>query len=150
MGSWSIRNIEHGIKRLVMPLLSKGVGAAKTIAEGLGKWGGRLGVAGAVVMSFFDIWRFGRERGEENLKGAAAFLVSGVLGFFATVALASSAIGIGIIFTLLLIGWAFVMNHLVDDKLQDWMERCVWGKLDGQRYGKLTLEERELNKAVAG
>ena len=42
------------------------------------------------------------------------------------------------------------MTHLVDDKLQDWMERCVWGKLDGQRYGKLTLEERELNKAVAG
>lgn len=142
--------IEQGVKRLVMPFLSRGVGAAKVIAEGMGKWGSRLGVAGAVVMSLFDIGRAWKESREGSVGGTVAFFISGALGFIATWALASGAIGIGIIFTIMLIGWAFVMTYLVDDKLQDWLERCLWGKLEGQRYGEMSLEERELNKAVAG
>jgi hypothetical protein len=142
--------VEQGVKRLVMPFLSRGVGAAKVIAEGIGKWGGRLGVAGAVVMSLFDFGRAWKESREGSVGGTVAYFISGALGFIATWALASSAIGVGIIFTILLIGWAFVMTYLVDDKLQDWLERCLWGKLEGQRYGEMSLEERELNKAVAG
>ena len=142
--------IEHGIKRLVMPLLSKGVGAVGAIARWAGIIGTGIGIAGAVVMSLFDIGRSLQEFGEKNYKGWFAYLISGFLGAAATWALASSAIGVGIIFTLLLIGWAFVMTYLVDDKLQDWLERCLWGKLEGQRYGEMSLEERELNKAVAG
>ncbi|PKO29951.1 MAG: hypothetical protein CVU34_20335, partial [Betaproteobacteria bacterium HGW-Betaproteobacteria-7] len=139
--------VEQGVKRLVMPFLSRGVGAAKVIAEGIGKWGGRLGVAGAVVMSLFDFGRAWKESREGSVGGTVAYFISGALGFIATWALASSAIGVGIIFTILLIGWAFVMTYLVDDKLQDWLERCLWGKLEGQRYGEMSLEERELNKA---
>jgi hypothetical protein len=142
--------IEQGVKRLVMPLLARGVGVVGAIAKWAGIIGASIGIAGAVVMSLFDFWRSGQEFGEKNYKGWFAFLISGTLGLIASVALASSSIGIGIIFTLLLIGWAFVMTYLVDDKLQDWLERCLWGKLEGQRYGEMSLEERELNKAVAG
>ena len=42
------------------------------------------------------------------------------------------------------------MTSLVDDKLQDWLERCAWGKLHNQRYGEYSLEYAELNKVVAG
>jgi hypothetical protein len=138
--------IEQGVKRLVMPFLSRGVGAVGAIAI----IGTSIGIAGAVVMSLFDIGRAIKEAKEDNPSGVFAFAISGGLGGLATFALASSAIGIGIIFTLLLIGWAFVMTYLVDDKLQDWLERCLWGRLEVQRYGEMSLEERELNKAVAG
>lgn len=52
--------------------------------------------------------------------------------------------------TLAIFVWAFVMTYIVDDKLQDWLERCAWGKLHRQRYGEYSLEGGELNKVVAG
>ena len=45
--------------------------------------------------------------------------------------------------------WAFVMPLLVDDNLQDWLERCLWGKLSSERYPNLDKELAELKAATS-
>ena len=142
--------IERGLKRLVLPLLKRSFGVVKIAADFLGRWGERLGVAGALAMSFLDLGRAIKEGLEGSVLGAIAFGVSFALGLGATIALYYGALVLGLALTLAVFVWAFMMLYMVDDKLQDWLERCVWGKLHNQRYGEFSLEEAELNKVVAG
>lgn len=107
-----------------------------------------LGVGGAIAMSLFDWWRAGQEFSEGNWSGFSAYFVSGILGIGIVIALfASSGVGL-VVLALLAIGWAFVMTVLVDDDLQDWMERCAWGRLTADRYNDFDAEIIELEKAT--
>ncbi|MBC7956968.1 MAG: hypothetical protein H7Y33_14000, partial [Cytophagales bacterium] len=91
-----------------------------------------------------------REAKEGSAAGAWAYGVSGLLGIAATVLLALGSTGWGLIVVIALIGWSFVMTQLVDNKVEDWLERSVWGSLPRQRYGNLATEETEFKKALAG
>ena len=107
-----------------------------------------LGVGGAIAMALFDLWRAGEELIEGGVTGFAAYGVSGFLGIVVVYFLAFGS-GVGLVFAVLVaIGWAFVMTVLIDDDLQDWMERCVWGKLTSQRYNDFDNEISELEKAT--
>ena len=141
--------IERGLKLLVLPMLKRSFGLG-WLAKWLGTLGERIGTAGALAMSVLDFGRMGKEVVEGSWLGAFAFFVSGSLGIAATVAFCSGALVLGLALTLAVFVWAFVMTYMVDDKLQDWLERCAWGKLHRQRYGEYSLEEAELNKVVAG
>ena len=141
--------IEQGLKRLVLPLLKRSFGLG-WVAKWLGTLGERIGVAGALAMSVLDFGRAVKEGLEGSWLGFLAYAVSGGLGIAATIALCSGALVLGLALTLAVFVWAFVMLYMVDDKLQDWLERCVWGKLHNQRYGEYSLEQAELNKVVAG
>ena len=107
-----------------------------------------LGIGGAIAMSLFDLWRAREEFVEGNASGTWAYGVSGLLGGVIVYFLIVSS-GVGLVFAALVaIGWAFVMTVLLDDDLQDWMERCVWGKLTADRYNDFDAEIIELEKAT--
>lgn len=145
--------LEKGLARLAIPFLRAGAGAGAVTALRLvvGKLGNVLGIGGALVMSLIDLGRMTSEFREGNTRGAWAYGISGALGVAATVLLWAGWTGWGVLAALAMIGWAFVMTHLVDNKLQDWMERCAWGKLPAaQRYRHFPTEEAEFKKAVAG
>ena len=58
--------------------------------------------------------------------------------------------GWGLIVIAALIAWSFVMSMLIDNKIQDWLERVhEWGSLSGQRYKDFATEQSELKKALA-
>jgi len=47
------------------------------------------------------------------------------------------------------IAGAFIVSLLIDNELQDWLERCVWGSLTQKRFNDLKLELDELEKATS-
>ena len=108
----------------------------------------RLGVVGSLAMGIFDLWQANTERAEGNYVGMVAYGAAGILGIAATVLLAIGWTGWGLIAVIALIAWAFIMNYLIDNKLQDWLERCIWGNLVEKRYNNLDLEMSELKVAT--
>lgn len=107
-----------------------------------------FGIGGSAVMAAWDGWRADQERREGNFAGMAAYGVSAGLGAAATVLLAIGWTGWGLIVVVAMIAWAFIMPLLVDNRLQDWLERCLWGRLAGQRYGDLNAEMEQLKVAL--
>jgi hypothetical protein len=126
---------------------AQGLGAvAKTILGTIGKW---LGVGGSLVMAGIDFARANKERLEGNTQGMIAYGMSGLLGVAATLFLLFGMTGIGIVLVGLMFVWAFVMPLLVDDNLQDWMERTLWGTLPAQQYKTLDEELSQLQAATS-
>lgn len=37
-----------------------------------------------------------------------------------------------------------------NNKIQDWLDRCCWGRLDSQQYENMSLELRQLDLAIGG
>jgi hypothetical protein len=143
-------------------ILGQGVGRlapfaprlAQGMTAGLSKWlvvGGRvLGIGGSLVMAGFDFWRAFQEAGEGNTAGFGAYFVSGILGAAATALLAIGWTGWGLIVVAALIVWSFIMTSLIDNKIQDWLERVYeWGDLEQKRYPTFEIEQSELRKALA-
>jgi hypothetical protein len=114
----------------------------------LGFVGRYVGAAGSMFMAFVDLWRANQERMDGDYFGMTAYLVSGVLGIAATVFLFIGWTGWGLIVVALAIVWAFVMNLLVDNKLQDWLERCAFGIFDESRHYKSLEDEMSELKAA--
>ena len=139
--------IELGLKKIPSTGIKFGQGIAMT--GRLFRLVGRgFGVGGSLFMAVWDFGRAYSEFQEANTPGMAAYLVSGLLGGAATILLAIGWTGWGLIIVAAMIAWAFIMPLLVDNKLQDWLERCLWGKLVGQRYGDLDIEMKELKAAL--
>jgi hypothetical protein len=140
----------QGVGRLAMrvPMYAQGLtGALSKLLIGVGR---RLGIGGSLVMAGFDFYRAGQEFSEGNMAGFAAYAVAGGLGFAATVLLAVGWTGWGLLVVLALIAWSFIMPMLIDNKIQDWLERVhEWGNLKEQRYNDFTTEQSELKKALA-
>ncbi len=113
---------------------------------------GRVTTAAAgVVMAVLD----GVKGVQELLDGShavgALYVISAGLGFAVLYFAGSSSTlpGIGWIAAVLLIGVAVFIELLKDNKLQDWLERCLWGNLGAEkRYIHLETEMRELQVAL--
>jgi hypothetical protein len=135
-----------------MPAFASGVARGFQSVAGrlLSLFGRGLGVGGSLFMAGIDFYRFNKERQEGNVAGAVAYFVSGALGFAAAVLLFTGFIVAGVVVVVLMLVWAFVMTALVDNNLQDWMERCRWGTLTDQRYRDMTKELGELKTATQG
>jgi len=141
--------IEVGLTKFVIPIMQYGRGVV-SIFKSLAGFAGKLfGIGGSLAMGLWDLWRAGTELSEKNYSGTIAFAVSGALGIAATVLLAIGWTGWGLLAVIALIAWSFIMSHLIDNKLQDWLERCVWGSLTQKRYNDLTLELDELKVAAS-
>lgn len=109
-----------------------------------------FGVGGSMLMATTDVLHSIKEFGEKNISAGIAYLASGVLGGLATVALAAGWTGWGLILVLLMFIWSFVMLRMTDNKLQDWLERCLWGSLKEARYPDLETEMGQLEVALKG
>jgi hypothetical protein len=103
-------------------------------------------------MAALDGWRAYQE-GQAGHKGAAlAYGVSAVLGIASTALLAIGWTGWGLIVVGLMFLWAFALAFLVNNKIQDWLELCFWGKTNnpGNRYQTMEFEMQQLEIATKG
>jgi hypothetical protein len=140
----------QGVSRLAtrVPFFAQGMtGALSKLLIGVGR---RLGIAGSLVMAGFDVWRGFQELDEGNETAGYAYIAAGGLGIAATVLLAVGWTGWGLIVVAALIVWSFIMPMLIDNKIQDWLERVhEWGNLTDKRYQDFATEQSELKKALA-
>ena len=117
-----------------------------------GKWltiGGKaLGLGGALVMAAWDVNQAVSNFKENNSGVGWAYLGSALFGVGAAIFLLIGWTGVGLILIALLMAVAVLIEYIKDNKVQDWLERCHWGKL--QHYPDLQTELRELKLATAG
>jgi hypothetical protein len=114
------------------------------------KFSGRvLGAAGGALIAFLDAkegWCYLQER---NTGLAFAYFLSAGLGAAATVlALAGSVVLGGVLF-LAAIFIAIFIEMSKDNKLEMWLERCVWGRKTTERYPTAEEELKQLQVATA-
>ena len=101
-------------------------------------------------MAAFDIKQSATNFSEGNRGAGIAYAFSGALGIGAAFCLFFAWTGIGLILVALLLAVAVLIEYIRDNKVQEWLKRCVWGKLVGERYPTLDLEISELKVATAG
>ncbi|QEM82962.1 T6SS effector BTH_I2691 family protein [Halomonas binhaiensis] len=116
-----------------------------------------LGIGAGVVMAVWDGIRGWQEIQEGNGWVGTMFFISGISSFVAMVAFTklgalifgTAATGVGIVLVVLVIVIAVMIEIFKDNKVQDWMERCYFGKFkEGERYQDPTLELNELELAL--
>ncbi|WP_219820665.1 hypothetical protein, partial [Marinobacter persicus] len=130
----------------------------------IGIWlraGGRLlGIGTGVVMAVWDFRRGLQEFGEGNGWVGTLFIGSALGSSVALIAFsgwgaivfgsAALATGIGIVLVVLVVVIAVLIEIFKDNKLQDWMERCYFGKFDKlERYQGSGIELKELDLALS-
>lgn len=143
-------SMETAMSRMSVLSFKAAAGVASGVRYVLRITGRVLGVGGSLFMGLIDIWRGVGELQEKNASGAFAYFVSGGLGIAATVFLLIGWTGWGLIVVAALIAWTFIMTLLVDNKLQDWLERCDFGIFEkGKRYQDLETEMQEFKQATA-
>jgi hypothetical protein len=119
--------------------------------KGLGKG---LGILGACLMAWMDGAQAIQMFSEKRYGLAIAYALSAGFGIAAAWFLGFSSLaaatGIGLIFVALAIVVALFIEYFKDNKVQDWLERCVWGIGPGPRFLNLEEEMRELKAATEG
>jgi hypothetical protein len=126
--------------------LGKGLAWLGQVAQWLGK---AAGMAGALVMAWWDLKKSEEAAadGQHGLKWA--YRVSAGVGVAAAVMLLVGWTGVGLVLVVLLIGITLLIEYFKDNKIQDWLERCVWGMGPAARYPTLEEEQRQLKLAVS-
>lgn len=129
-----------------MPKLARGLTWTASKVQLLGKL---IGMAGALVMAAWDI-----KQGVDQVKArqhgiAAAYFASAALGMGAAAALFFSWTGVGLLLVLAVMAVAVLIEYIKDNKVQSWLERCVWGKGPAPRYGNEQEEMTQLRVAFS-
>ncbi|WP_110642956.1 T6SS effector BTH_I2691 family protein [Salinicola sp. CPA57] len=117
-----------------------------------------LGVGAAIVMAAWDVIRGWQEIQEGNaLVGGLLFVSAGFsvaamgmfAGWFGATVFGLSATGVGIVLVALILTIAIVIEYFKDNKIQDWLERCYFGKFaPSERYAEPQQEVDELKLAL--
>ncbi|MDR5894375.1 T6SS effector BTH_I2691 family protein, partial [Halomonas mongoliensis] len=149
-GRWSERASQVGSR--VAKALERYVGVALRIV------GKVLGIATGVVMAVWDGIRGWQEIHEDNAWVGGLFFASAGLsllamgmfaGWFGATVAGLSATGIGVVLVVLVIAIAILIEFLKDNRMQDWLERCYFGKFEmSERYQSAELELNELELAL--
>ncbi|HDS1131329.1 TPA: hypothetical protein QDZ99_002966 [Stenotrophomonas maltophilia] len=151
IGGWLESSVAVGTKlsRYIPKMMTKVMSFA----------GKAFGFAAGAVMAFWDLKHGLRELHEGNAGVGVLYLISAALGVGAIVAFSSwayaiwgaAATGVGIFLVVVLIIIACLIELWKDDKLQDWLERCYFGKFeDGERYGSFEQQSEQLQIALKG
>lgn len=119
------------------------------------KYAGKgLGIAGAVIMAAMDVNQAISMFSEKRYGLGIAYVFSAGFGigaaWFLGFSSLAAATGIGLILVVLAIGVALLIEFFKDNKVQDWLERCIWGKGPDPQFKTLEDEMQELKAATAG
>jgi len=133
-----------------------GQGLASRASGFLAKWGRRGGVAAGLVMAYLDIEQaFAEYREGATGLVVVSYFASAVVGgslslaiFFAG-SLGAAAIPVIGILLLLAIGIGILIESIKDNAIQDWLERCPWGKLKAQQYPDFATQQSQLKIALS-
>ena len=125
--------------------------------RGLGKL---LGLGSGMAMAVLDVYRGYQELSEGDFGIGILYIASGVMsaaaaliftGYLQVTLLALSSTGIGIILVALVVIVSVLIEVFKDNKLQDWLERCYFGKFDkAKQYSNLEIEMKQLELALEG
>lgn len=152
VGKWSESATSTGNRTAIM--VERYVGKAIRI-------GGKvLGIGAGAVMAVWDGVRGGQEIKEGNVGVGVLYIASAGLsivamgalsGWFGATMLGVSSTGVGIVLVLLVIVIAVLIEVFKDNKIQDWLERCYFGRFDdSDRYKSADSEMKELEVALQG
>ena len=133
--------------------LRLGQGLATAAASLMKIMGIAGGLAVGLYVAFLD-YKTGNEEMQEGNKGVAVlYFASAVTGGILAFTMLASSIGwiagaslfpiIGLL-VLAVITIALLIECLKDNPIQDWLERCPWGKLTSQRYPDLKTLQNQL------
>ncbi len=117
--------------------------------------GERACAAAGLVMAGLDAARSWEEFTKNNYGLGAAYLISagatfGAALFFYFAAKVAWFGPAGFICAMVAIAVGLFIEIYKNNKIQDWLDRCCWGKLTAERYGNLVLEMRQLDLATGG
>ena len=120
------------------------------VGDLVGMIGRRLTAAAGFFMAGVDVYRAAKEFGRKNQKMAGLHLLSAGTGFGLTVAILFGSLlwsGLFLIFVVLVVV-AFL--YWGDNERHAWLDRCLWGGLEAERYPSAHVEQQELALAVGG
>lgn len=129
--------------------------SVSTAGRVLVQFGGRVGVITGIIMACFD-WKSAHDQFtvEHNGLMGGLYLASAVLNLVVLWAFASAGTVVGIVLTVVLVIVAILIAVFQDNKIQEWLKRCKWGKFQGKGtpgvdyYVLLQQEINNLNAAL--
>lgn len=131
-----------------VPKFAQGIARIVNVAATI--VGKGLGIAGALLMAAMDGTQAWNHLKEGRLGLAGLYGASALLGVAAAAAFLLGSTGIGLVLVGLAILVAVFIEYFKDNKVQDWLERCVWGKGPDPRYETFEEEMKELKAATQG
>lgn len=114
-----------------------------------------VGVCAGLAMALLDGLKFGEAQAENQPGLAWLYGASAIAGISLTVliafpsmlgAMAIPVIGLLIVIAIVI---GILIEHIKDNPVQDWLERCPWGILKSQRYANMETEQAQLKQALA-
>jgi hypothetical protein len=129
-----------------VPKLARGL---TWIASKMQLVGKLIGVAGALVMAAWDIKLGVDQVKARNVGIGAAYFASAALGMGAAAALFFSWTGVGLLLVLAVMAVAVLIEYIKDNKVQSWLERCIWGNGPAPRYSNEQEEMAQLRVAFS-
>ncbi|MFA1633359.1 T6SS effector BTH_I2691 family protein [Achromobacter ruhlandii] len=134
--------------------LGMGLGI-ETTSTLLVRWGGRIGVVTGIIMAVFD-FKSSKDQFmiEKNGLMGGLYLASGILSLVVIGAFALSYTVVGLIAAVFLIIVAVLIEKFKGNKIDEWLKRCLWGKLQGvsgaDYYYGVQQEVNSLRVALGG
>jgi hypothetical protein len=133
---------------------AQGLTAARAVLQGaaLFKWAGKFaGAAAGIIVAFTDYKHAEEEASQGNMGLAILYGASALTGAVLAVGLLAGFVtgGIAIVLLIVLVALAVVIELFKDNKIQDWLERTLWG-IEGDRHGSMEAEMRQLEVAITG
>ncbi|MFC4278639.1 T6SS effector BTH_I2691 family protein [Achromobacter aloeverae] len=118
-------------------------------------FGGRAGVITGIIMACFDL-KTAKDQimVEHNGLMGGLYIASAALNLIVLYAFWSASTGWGIVLTVVLVIVAILIAVFQDDKIQEWLKRCLWGRFQGKGtpgidyYTVLQQEINNLNTAL--
>ena len=133
----------------VVPRFARGV--THVLARWLKLLGRLVGIAGGLIMAWWDV-SLGRKMSAEGRSGLAfLYFSSAAIGLgIALVLVSTSALAslTCLILAALMIAITVLIEYLKDDKVQDWLERCVWGVGGYEKFASAEESMKQLHKAT--
>ncbi|ALM84267.1 T6SS effector BTH_I2691 family protein [Bordetella sp. N] len=126
--------------------------AVETSGKVLAKFGGRIGIVTGVILAFFDL-KSAKDQltVERNGLMGGLYIASAALSIAVLIAFAAAATIVGIVLTIALVIVTILIAVFQDNKIQEWLKRCFWGKFQGKGsdyYYSLDQEMKNLNLAL--
>ncbi|MFC5476860.1 T6SS effector BTH_I2691 family protein [Massilia suwonensis] len=128
-----------------------GHGFSSKLADFLKHGGKGVGLCAGLVVAGLDVYKAYKEY-QEGSSGliVVSYIGSAIVGVALSAAiLLSVSIPIIGLLVLLAIGIGILIENIKDNPVQDWLERCPWGKLANQRYLDFDTEQAQLKLALS-
>jgi len=124
---------------------------AAVAAKAIGIAGKVAGAAAGIIAAFFDALHAREEFKQANWGMFGLYAASAATGTVLAVGLAAGLIsgGVAIVLLIILVALAVIIELFKDNKIQDWLERTLWG-IEGDQFGSMEVEMKQLEVAIAG